>query len=77
VGCVWCDVKESWDASQFEWFPVDQIAKEAKAQELILTHFSARYPNVKILENEARSVFPNTHAAEDFKVFPFPKNPKK
>lgn len=31
VGCVWCDVKESWDASQFEWFSVEQIVKEAKA----------------------------------------------
>ncbi|WP_420575922.1 7-carboxy-7-deazaguanine synthase QueE [Ekhidna sp.] len=30
VGCVWCDVKESWDASQFEWFSVGQIAKDAK-----------------------------------------------
>jgi organic radical activating enzyme len=30
VGCVWCDVKESWDASQFEWFSIDQIVKEAK-----------------------------------------------
>ncbi|WP_424961956.1 7-carboxy-7-deazaguanine synthase QueE [Ekhidna sp.] len=30
VGCVWCDVKESWDASQFEWFSVKQIVSEAK-----------------------------------------------
>ncbi|MEP0985546.1 7-carboxy-7-deazaguanine synthase QueE [Ekhidna sp.] len=30
VGCVWCDVKESWDASQFEWVNVKEIAQEAK-----------------------------------------------
>ncbi|MEQ9008791.1 MAG: 7-carboxy-7-deazaguanine synthase QueE [Ekhidna sp.] len=30
VGCVWCDVKESWDASKFEWLQVDRIVKEAK-----------------------------------------------
>ena len=30
VGCVWCDVKESWDASKFEWFSVKQIADDAK-----------------------------------------------
>ncbi len=30
VGCVWCDVKESWDASQFDWFNVDDITNEAK-----------------------------------------------
>lgn len=51
------------------------IAKQAGAKELILTHFSARYINLKEIETEAKSVFPNTHIAEDFKVFPFPKNP--
>jgi ribonuclease Z len=50
------------------------IAKDAGAQELILTHFSARYQNVKAFETEARTVFLNTYAAEDLKVFPFPKN---
>ncbi len=29
VGCVWCDVKESWDASQFDWYHVDDIVKQA------------------------------------------------
>ncbi len=50
------------------------IAKEANAEELILTHFSARYQFLNGFENEARSVFPNSHAADDLKVFPFPKN---
>lgn len=49
------------------------IAKEAGAKELILTHFSARYQYHKAFENEARAVFPNTHAADDLLVFPFPK----
>lgn len=48
-----------------------EIAKEAGAGQLILTHFSARYQNTRDLEREAREVFPNTHAAEDLKVFPF------
>ena len=30
VGCHWCDVKESWDASQFDWNHINDIAKEAK-----------------------------------------------
>lgn len=51
------------------------IAKQAGAKELILTHFSARYVDLNTIETEARSIFPNTHVAEDFKVFPFPKNP--
>jgi ribonuclease Z len=50
------------------------IAKKANAQELILTHFSARYPHTKPFEEEARTIFKNTHAARDLKVFPFPKN---
>lgn len=30
VGCTWCDVKESWDASLHEWRNVKELAKEAK-----------------------------------------------
>lgn len=50
-----------------------QIAKEAGVQQLILTHFSARYQNLRGMETEAKAVFPNTFVAEDLKVFPFPK----
>lgn len=53
-----------------------RVAKEANAEELILTHYSARYLNPKDFENEARAIFKNTHAADDLLVFPFPKNPK-
>ncbi len=51
-----------------------RIAKEANVEELILTHYSARYLNPKDFENEARAIFKNTHAADDLLVFPFPKN---
>jgi ribonuclease Z len=47
------------------------IAKEAGVDQLILTHFSARYQNLKGFETEAREVFPNTWIADDLKVFPF------
>lgn len=49
------------------------IAKEAGAKKLILTHFSARYQNLKPFENEARTIFPETDVADDFLTFPFPK----
>lgn len=49
------------------------IAKEAHAKQLILTHFSARYQNVKEFEIEARSVFPNSYTADDLLTFQFPK----
>ena len=31
VGCHWCDVKESWDATQFDWVHVNKIVDQAKA----------------------------------------------
>lgn len=46
------------------------IAKEAGVEELILTHFSARYASSKGFEKEARELFANTHAAEDLSQFP-------
>ncbi|MDP1880525.1 MAG: ribonuclease Z [Parachlamydiaceae bacterium] len=49
------------------------IAREAGAKELILTHFSARYLNLKAFETEARKIFPNTFIADDFLTFQFKK----
>lgn len=49
------------------------IAKEAGAKQLILTHFSARYQDLKGFLEEARSIFPNTEVAEDLKYFDFPR----
>lgn len=48
-----------------------EMAKEAGVEKLILTHFSARYQESEDFAKEARHVFPNTFAAEDFRVFPF------
>ena len=31
VGCVWCDVKESWDASAHPLLHVDEMVRRAKA----------------------------------------------
>lgn len=50
-----------------------EIAKKAGVQQLILTHFSARYQDLEEFAKEAREVFPNTLVAEDFKYFPFPR----
>lgn len=54
-----------------------QIASEAGAHQLVLTHFSARYLDTTPFETEARTIFPQTYAAQDFMVFPFPKNEKR
>ncbi len=47
-----------------------EIAKESNVGDLILTHFSARYPHSSVFEEEAREVFQNSYAASDLKVFP-------
>ena len=46
-----------------------KIAKIAKAEKLVLTHFSQRYRTVKDMEKEAKSVFKNSVCAKDFMVF--------
>lgn len=48
-----------------------EIAKEAQVKKLILTHFSARYQNLRDFEIEAKVVFPNTHVAKDLLYLPF------
>lgn len=50
-----------------------EIAREANAKMLILTHFSARYQNPEELGEEAKEIFPNTFVADDLRRFPFPK----
>lgn len=41
VGCVWCDVKESWDAGQHPKFTIEQIVQKAK-QETQILHDAAK-----------------------------------
>jgi ribonuclease Z len=40
-------------------------AREAGAKQLLITHFSSRYPDPAPLLQEAREIFPNTILAED------------
>lgn len=43
-----------------------EIAKKANVKNLILTHFSRRYVDLKEIEDEARKIFPNSFVAKDF-----------
>jgi len=43
-----------------------EAAKKAKVKQLVMTHFSRRYTDVKPLEIEAKKIFKNTKMAEDF-----------
>ena len=49
------------------------LALDAGVERLILTHFSARYLRTQDFEKEAREIFPNSFAADDCKVFPWPR----
>ena len=51
------------------------LAKIAKVKKLILTHFSSRYTNLKLLEMEAKINFKNIYIAHDLDVFnvPYPE----
>lgn len=31
VGCVWCDVKESWDAAKHPQYPIEELVRMVKA----------------------------------------------
>ena len=43
-----------------------EIAKKANVKQLILTHVSRRYTDIKPLEEEAKEVFTNSKVAHDF-----------
>jgi len=49
------------------------LAKQCCAGKLLIGHFSTRYKNVSTLVNEARAIFPETHAVEDGEKYSIPK----
>jgi len=49
-----------------------RVARDAGARRLVITHFSQRYPDVRVLLDEASAVFDDVVAAEDLLVVPVP-----
>ncbi len=49
-----------------------EAAMKAKVKKLVLTHISARYPDVRLLLEQAQKSFKNTLAAEDFMELELP-----
>lgn len=49
------------------------IAKDADVQDLMLTHFSARYQDLSVMAKEACPIFANTHIAHDFLTLDLPR----
>ena len=49
-----------------------RLARDAGARRLVLTHFSQRYPDSRVLADEAAAIFPDVVAAEDLLRVPVP-----
>ena len=47
------------------------VAQQAKAKNLLLTHFSQRYPDSRVFRREAREIFPAAQSARDLARYPF------
>ena len=63
------DIKRAKTTKHSTAMQAAKIAELANVKKLIIGHFSSRYPNPKILENEAKTVFKNTVAVNDGDVF--------
>ncbi len=50
------------------------LAKEAEVKKLLLGHYSSRYPSLKLLLEEAKSIFDNTILTDDGDVFSLSKS---
>lgn len=64
VGCVWCDVKESWDASMHPIVSVSEIVKRAKASGCALAVITGGEPahyNLEALTNQLHDAGMRTH----------------
>ena len=53
-----------------------ELARDAGAGQLVLTHFSRRYPSTEPFLKEARQIFPNTVVAEDGLRVPLQRFPR-
>lgn len=64
VGCVWCDVKESWDATKHPQLKVESLkfkVKETPAEIVVITGGEPLMYNLNELTNELRSSGLKTH----------------
>ncbi len=76
VGCVWCDVKESWDVNAHPKMPVSLLAQKAKesgSQVVVVTGGEPAMHNLESLTREIKHVGINTHI-ETSGVYPLTGN---
>lgn len=68
------EAKEAHDHGHMTASDAAQVAKEAGARRLVLTHFSQRYPSTEPFLTEARAIHPDVVVAKDCKRFEVPKD---
>ena len=64
VGCVWCDVKESWDAEKFKKFKIESLTfkvKQTPAQIVVITGGEPLMHNLDELTKELQHAGLKTH----------------
>jgi organic radical activating enzyme len=64
VGCVWCDVKESWDAEKYPKYEVGSLKLEVRktpAEIVVITGGEPLIHNLDELTNELKSAGLKTH----------------
>ncbi len=64
VGCVWCDVKESWDTAKHPFWSIEQILDEVKkypADIVVVTGGEPLMHNLKALTTSLRKNGKRTH----------------
>ena len=47
------------------------IAQKANVKQLLLGHYSTRYANINLFQQEAETIFPNVLLADDGGIFEF------
>ena len=58
VGCVWCDVKDSWDASKHPLVNIESLVKEVKntpAEMVVITGGEPLMHNLTVLTNKLQA----------------------
>lgn len=64
VGCVWCDVKESWDAEKHPKYEIESLkskVKETPAEVVVITGGEPLMHNLDELTNELQQTGLRTH----------------
>ena len=64
VGCVWCDVKESWDGTKFEKFEVERLkwkVQQTPSEIVVITGGEPLMHNLDVLTHTLQSAGFKTH----------------